>query len=94
MKQVLLPQYETKLGWEEIKDGHMRGERKLDCTKRGGGAGRGVNGGCDFPRGLESLNGKFNGAFHSNHKSQEGGKRFEDRNARRVQGGIYSRPLL
>lgn len=33
------------------------------------------DGGCVFPRGLESLNGKFNGAIRCDHKSQEGGKK-------------------
>lgn len=48
------------------------GSRHRRALKRGGG-GRGDLG-CDFPRGLESLNGKSNGAIRCNHKSQKGGK--------------------
>lgn len=60
-----------------IKDGNVR--REWTQEDNGGERGPGCQG-CDFPR---SLNGKINRAIHSNHKSQEGGKRSEDRHALR-----------
>ena len=53
-----------------MKVGNVRGEQTQEGIK---GGGRGDLG-CDFPRGLESLNGKSNGAIRCNHKSQKGGK--------------------
>lgn len=63
---------EQKLGWKEIKVGNVSGEQTQEGIKEGRGGGGDL--GCDFPRGLESLNGKSNGAIRCNHKSQKGGK--------------------
>lgn len=52
--------------WREIKNKRAHRERRQWHREgdRGG----------DFPRGWETLNGKFNRAMRCNHKSQEGGK--------------------